>query len=623
MPIQRSLAVISVSWALTAVGCSSDSQRPAGAVTSGGAGNRAGAFNGQSGSAAGSGAAAGANTGFSGANAGAGDSGSSSIAGSASSGGVDRAGEAGSNGVAGAPGSSGSSSAGAGPTSELPDGPLLAFPGAQGFGKNAVGGRGGTVYHVTNLDDSGFGSFRDAVGTPNRIVVFDVGGYVQLKTAVSVKSNLTIAGQTAPGGGIGFRGGEISFANSSNIICRYLRIRPGSETESEEDDALSLYRAQNVIVDHSSLEFAPWNNIDAVSDDWQAHPVTNITFQDSLIANPTGQQFGAHMESVSSQQAWYRNIFANSHNRNPLAKADTVFVNNLLYNYGAGYTTHTSTAFRHDIVNNYFVFGPASTGTDNTWFQVDKNQAIYAAGNRKDTNLNGALDGAETIPYWYQGTGTVLKTAWSAESSSGVPLDASSAARVAISLAGPFPRDALDAMIIAQVMTLGKGPTGTGTNSAGPDSTLYTSQTQTGLSNNGYGEIATGTKLTDSDNDGMPDTWERAMGSDPQTDDAMMKASSGYTLLERYLNWLAVPHATSTGSALNVDLTPYSSGFSPVSPSFAVGAAKNGSVALGSDKHSARFQPLPGFKGLASFDYAVSGSDGTSFSNRVLILVTP
>jgi len=259
-----------------------------------------------------------------------------------------------------------------------------AFPGALGFGAGATGGRGGTVYHVTTLADSGPGSFRDAVSQSNRIVVFDVSGYISLITAVSVKSNITIAGQTAPGGGIGFKGGEISFASSTNIICRYLRIRPGSDTHSTTDDGLSFYRATNVIVDHCSIEFAPWNNIDGVSDDWQNHPVNNITVQNSLIADPTGQQFGAHTEAVNGTWAWFGNIFANSHNRNPLAKVNTVFVNNVLYNCSAGYTTHTSTPFSHDIINNYFIFGPASAGTDNTWYQVDKNQSIYYNGNLKD-----------------------------------------------------------------------------------------------------------------------------------------------------------------------------------------------------------------------------------------------
>ncbi|HEX6764962.1 MAG TPA: hypothetical protein VF103_05780 [Polyangiaceae bacterium] len=515
---------------------------------------------------------------------------------------------------------SGGSTCGTGPTVS---GPALAFPGAQGFGKNATGARNGTVYHVTNLNDSGAGSFRDAVGTANRFVVFDVGGYINLQTAVSVKSNITIAGQTAPGEGIGFRGGEISFANSSNIVCRYIRIRPGSETASTEDDALSLFRASNVMIDHSSFEFGPWNNIDAVSDDWQAHPVTDITIQDSLIADPTGQQFGAHTESVSSQMAWYRNVFANSHNRNPLAKINTVFVNNVLYNDSAGYTTHTSTNFKHDILNNYFVFGPASTGTDNTWYQVDKNQSIYYAGNLKDTNRNATLDGAATTPYWYQGEGTVLTSAWSTETNATPALDTASGARVAISLAGTLPRDPIDALIMSQVMTLGQGTTGTGAGTVGPDGGLYTSQSQTGLANAGYGAIAGGTRPTDGDNDGMPDNWERANGSDPARDDAMTKAADGYALIEHYVNWLAGPHATSTGAAVDVDLSAYTTGFSKVSPTHAVMGAQNGTVALQADGHTARLTPTASFRGLASFSFRVSGSDGTAYSSQVVVLVSP
>jgi len=500
----------------------------------------------------------------------------------------------------------------------------LAFPGAQGFAKKVTGGRNGTVYHVTNLNDSGAGSFRDAVSASNRIIVFDVGGYVQLVTAVSARSNLTIAGQTAPGGGIGLRGGELSFASQSNIIMRHVRIRPGSETASTDDDALSLYRAHDVIVDHSSMEFAPWNDIDGVSDDWQNYPVTNITVQDSLIADPTGQQFGAHTESVSSDWSWYRNIFANSHNRNPLAKVDNVFVNNVLYNYSAGYTTHTSTTFKHDILNNYFIFGPASTGTDDTWFQIDMNQSIYASGNLKDTNLNGALDGATTTPYWYQGTGTVLTSPWSTETTATPALAAASAARVAISEAGTLPRDPIDALIISQVMTLGKGTTGGGANTVGPGDALYTSQTETGLPNNGYGSIASGTRPADTDNDGMPDAWESANGSSVNADDAMTKAADGYALVEHYINWLAGPHAqTAAGASATVDLSALATGFSNVSPSYAVSGAQNGTVTLAADKHTAQFQPTAGLHGMGSFTFTVTGSDGTSYSSQVSVLVTP
>ena len=193
-------------------------------------------------------------------------------------------------------------------------------------------------------------------------------GYISLSTAVSGgESNITIAGQTAPGGGIGFEGGEIGFSSRVNIICRYIRIRPGSDTASTTDDALSFYQAQNIIVDHSSIEFAPWNNIDGVGD--STHLVTAITVQNSIIADPTGPAvLACHSESVGGQWSWFNNVFANSHNRNPLAKVNTVFINNVEYNNAAGYTTHTSTPFNHDIVNNYFIDGPASAG-DFPWFQ--------------------------------------------------------------------------------------------------------------------------------------------------------------------------------------------------------------------------------------------------------------
>jgi hypothetical protein len=327
---------------------------------------------------------------------------------------------------------------------------------------------------------------------------------------------------------------------------------------------------------------------------------------------------------VQSNWSWYRNIFANSHNRNPLAKVNTVFVNNLLYNYSAGYTTHTSTNFMHDIVNNYFVMGPASTGTDNTWYQIDKNQSIYYTGNLKDTNLNGTLDGATTTPSWYQGTGTVLTSPWSTETTAQKPLDAASGARVAISEAGALPRDQMDALIVSQLETLGKGTTGTGAGTVGPDGSLYGSQSDTGLPNSGYGTIAAGTRLADTDDDGMPDLWENATGSNPNADDAMTKASDGYVLVEHYINWLAEPHASTTaGTAVSVDLSAYAAGFSGVSPTYTVSGAQNGAVALASDKHTAQLTPAAGFHGLASFSFTVTGSDGSAYTASVVVLVSP
>ena len=128
---------------------------------------------------------------------------------------------------------------------------LPAFPGAEGFGALATGGRGGAIVHVTNLDDAGPGSFRDAVSQPNRIVVFDVAGYVDLKSGVSVSSNLTLLGQTAPGEGIAIKNCEVSFGNAHNIIVRYLRFRPGGTFVNQQRKyAVGSGDAYNLIFDH-------------------------------------------------------------------------------------------------------------------------------------------------------------------------------------------------------------------------------------------------------------------------------------------------------------------------------------------------------------------------------------
>ena len=115
--------------------------------------------------------------------------------------------------------------------------PLLAFPGAEGFGRFATGGRGGEIYHVTNLNDSGTGSLRDAVSKPNRIIVFDVSGVIHLKSRLSFKSNLTVLGQTAPGEGVQVYGNGVSFSDANNIIVRYLRVRMGVNGDSGKDTA--------------------------------------------------------------------------------------------------------------------------------------------------------------------------------------------------------------------------------------------------------------------------------------------------------------------------------------------------------------------------------------------------
>ncbi len=133
-------------------------------------------------------------------------------------------------------------------------GKLLAFPGAVGGGKYATGGRGGEVYHVTNLNDSGEGSFRDAVSKSGRIVVFDVSGTIELKGNILCQSNITIAGQTAPGGsGITLKNYKMGMSGD-NIICRYISSRPGPyASTSSGNDAWGGAKGSNSIIDHCSM----------------------------------------------------------------------------------------------------------------------------------------------------------------------------------------------------------------------------------------------------------------------------------------------------------------------------------------------------------------------------------
>ncbi|WP_295068940.1 Ig-like domain-containing protein [uncultured Fibrobacter sp.] len=483
----------------------------------------------------------------------------------------------------------------------------LAFPEALGFGANVTGGRAGTVYHVTNLNDSGEGSFRDAVSQGNRIVVFDVGGIINIKTAVSIKSNITIAGQTAPGEGIAIHGGKLSTGKQSNIIIRYLRIRPGENTASTKDDALNLYDSKNIIVDHCSVELAPWNNFGGSSDNAD-YRVTGITVQNSLIANPIGQQFGAHIESIDGTWAWYYNAFVNTHNRNPLDKINDIFVNNILYNFEAGYTTHTSAKFKHDIVNNYFVYGPEGK---NEWFQVDKNQSIYANGNLIDKNRDGVLNGGPTSIYYYQGPGEELKNPWNELTTKGPMMSAASAWRYVTSQSGVLPYDDIDSLIWHQVGTLGK------------EGALVKSVGAMGLkTNNGWGEVIAGKAATDSDKDGIPDYFEEAMGYDSAKDDAMTKESDGYVRIEKYINWLGAMHAQVAGNGtLDFDLRTITRGFQSVKPTYSVSTAENGSVELQKDGYTARFTPDKNYKGLASFKYTVKGNDNTEYTGRVEVLV--
>jgi autotransporter-associated beta strand protein len=324
---------------------------------------------------------------------------------------------------------------------------IPAFPGALGFGATAYGGRLGTVYHVTSLaDDGSAGTFRVAVSHPNRVIVFDVGGYINLGSAVSASSSLTIAGQTAPGG-IGLMGDELSFYGQTNIICRDLRVRQGGSDSGSSGINIgatsSASPAGNMIFDHVSVEFGQWDSIDAVN-------TANFTVQYCIIADPINQQFGAHVEGGNA--SYVNNLWVNAHNRQPLAKANTVYINNVIYDYQAGYTVaDTGGIFSHDIINNYFITGPSTTSPGDDFYQFDAGQTVYASGNLLDSSANGTLSGSSTAP----SGDTPTNAPWSSVTATIPTASTLSAYRIDVSSSGTFPADQLDQQVISQVTSLG------------------------------------------------------------------------------------------------------------------------------------------------------------------------
>jgi pectate lyase/regulation of enolase protein 1 (concanavalin A-like superfamily) len=395
-----------------------------------------------------------------------------------------------------------------------------AFPTAVGFGAVATGGRGGTVVHVTNLNDSGAGSLRDAVSAPNRIVVFDLGGYIVLRSPVSVSSNITIAGQTAPGDGIGVMGGEISLSNRSNIIIRNLRVRQGRKDPLTGKSAINMGKASNIILDHCSIEYGQWDSIDAVK-------TANFTVQNSIIANPIGQQFGAHVEGGPS--TFYRNLWVNGHNRQPLAKDNTQFINNIVYDYQAAYTVgNTGGYFSHDIVNNYFIAGPRTSSVRNAYYQVNNKQTVYAVGNFLDGSRDGSLNGSAANT---AGSALVSTAPWAATTNSIPALPAADAFTSVTASAGAWPRDSVDQFAVTDTLSLGTS------------GNLYKDQALTGLPNQGYGILNGATPQPDMNGDGIPDYWAAANGISLVDPAAASSAfgMSGYTNIEAYANSLVLP----------------------------------------------------------------------------------
>ena len=299
---------------------------------------------------------------------------------------------------------------------------LLAFPGAQGFGRFATGGRGGEVYHVTNLNDSGTGSLRDAVSKSGRIVVFDVSGVIKLKSGLVFSSNLTVLGQTAPGEGVQVYGDRVSFSGASNLIVRHMRFRMGKNGTSGKD-AAGVANGSNMIFDHLSVL---WGRDECFSISWdnKGTKPADITIQNSIIGQGLQSHSCGGLIQTDGGVTLYRNLYIENKTRNPKVKGLNQYVNNVVYNWGNGgcYLMGRESAGNSwaDIENNYFINGPWDTNYKPLQ-EGNENFQFYGAGNYHDSNRDGVLNGNPISDAEYAASGALRRATLDAITNSPKP----------------------------------------------------------------------------------------------------------------------------------------------------------------------------------------------------------
>ncbi|MBQ8712757.1 MAG: autotransporter-associated beta strand repeat-containing protein [Prevotella sp.] len=395
----------------------------------------------------------------------------------------------------------------------------LAFPGAQGWGRFATGGRTGTVYHVTNLNDTGSGSLRDAVSQPNRIIVFAVSGVIRINSRIVFSKNLYVAGQTAPGEGVTVYGDGVSFSGADNIIVRYMRFRMGA-VGTKDKDCAGIANGQNMIFDHCSFAWGQDENFSINWDNKGSAP-KNITLMNSIV----GQGLMTHSAGGLMQAeniSLYRILLVDNSTRNFKVKGVNQYANNLVYNWKnaaynmGGDSEGTSYA---NIESNLFINGPAVGG--NCLTGGNANFHFYGADNWQDANRDGKLNPTEFTgdgggdrqqqPYDYPEL-----EKWAAKDLVDKLLP-----EVGASL--PY-RDLADCYMVDEVLSFGtRGK-------------LITNENELPIGVPTSWSWFNGQKPQDSDGDGMPDAWETANGTNPNASDAMTIAQNGYANIENYIN---------------------------------------------------------------------------------------
>ncbi|MCI6861406.1 MAG: hypothetical protein MR860_05365 [Prevotella sp.] len=542
-----------------------------------------------------------------------------------------------------------------------------AFPGAEGFGRYTTGGRGGKVIHVTNLNDSGTGSLRAAIKTDGaRIIVFDVAGTIELQSDLKIeKDNCTILGQTAPGGGICLRNYTLHI-NANNVIVRFIRCRMG-DTAGNENDAMSASHKtgsykKNIIIDHCSVSWC-------VDECGSFYGNENFTMQWCILSESLTNSVhdkGSHGYGGiwgGDNAAFHHNLLAHHNSRNPrfdhgyLAEHAGIvdYINNVVYNWGGNSTYGGENKKglqpkKFNMINNYYKPGPRT-------INVAKTQNRLLNPTTKCSNCNSS-DQYGVVPgkFYINGNkvnGTTVSLTTSSTSCSNITFDsgysftsfvtnclsnsrykssandfgsyntislhsADNAFTKTVQYAGAsYKRDAIDTRIANET----KNGTYTYTGSNGSTYGLIDTQGDVG----GWPTLS-GTKQTDSDNDGIPDAWETAHGLSNSKDNSAtytLDSRGYYTDLEVYANYLVQDITKAERADASATFTEYypldaasSSSSTSTTTIFSLKnkATSNVSVAAGGDLNLSSYATISGGSALVHNGHASSAANMVSAS---------
>jgi len=515
----------------------------------------------------------------------------------------------------------------------------LAFRGAEGYGRFATGGRGGKVVYVTNLNDSGEGSFREAVTNDigPRTVLFAVSGRIELESRLVMDDFVTVAGQTAPGKGICLSRAPVG--SGHECISRFIRVRLGG---GQTADGFGMAGNNFSIIDHCSVSWA----IDEV---FSSRNAKNITLQRSMVTEalnvaghknyPEGKAHGFAGTISGDVGSIHHNLLAHNNGRNwslgggldgagYMAGRMDIF-NNVVYNWD-GRTTDGG-VHEANFVNNYYKRGPADGITTIFTAQIENiglgTQSYYYSGNVLENNNGSVLcDGSDNTCARSQQLGKELtwqlwvdKPFFPSYAKIDKAKDAYKSTLSDVGCNMPV-FDNQDQRVVRETLNGTYTYKGSKTGIKG----LIDNEADAGGFED-YGNEKRPANF-DSDLDGLPDWWEKIHGSNPEStqgdfsDANSDKNNDGFTELEDYLEWMANPHYyTSVNTSSTIDLSPYTVGYTKNPVYNLSGISNNATVSFEGSK--ATITPKKDFKGIFYLDFTVTDSEGSSLTKRIGMLV--